>query len=197
MKSAPKSAPESTRAGGGGAEDPSAHVDLGEHADWRLKEYGELCSDWRHRDGMLWQSLAVAITVTSLTLNLTVSGKDMPWLLRAGLFFLAFLLNFVVLLKIVKDNYYQHGSSDLMGKLRPAAALSGIGLGTGSPRIHRPAADYQDERIAVVRPAWLYKWLAKQSTFGFFFAVVVLLVTLTGIGFVFCLAAYAVQALGR
>jgi hypothetical protein len=39
---------------------------------WRHAEYEQVCTDWRHRDGMLWQSLAVAITVTGLTLSLTV-----------------------------------------------------------------------------------------------------------------------------
>lgn len=163
-------------------------------ADWRLKEYGEICSDWRHRDGMLWQSLAVAITVTSLTLNVTVSGTDMPWLLRAGLFFLAFLLNFVVLLKIVKDNYYQHGSSQLLEALRVPGALADLGLGSDSPRIHGPGMDIRDKRIASVKPKWLYFWLARQSTFGFFFGLVVLLVLLTGVGFFYCLVQYGLYA---
>lgn len=161
---------------------------------WRHTEYEQVCTDWRHRDGMLWQSLAVAITVTGLTLSLTVSEEPMPWLLRAGLFFLAFLLNLVVLLKIVKDNYYQHGSAEIMRAMTPRPVVEGLGV-TDSPRIHKPSESYQDERIAAVRPRWLYDWLARQSTFGLFFAVEVFLVALTGVAFVYCLASYAVSSL--
>lgn len=161
---------------------------------WRHMEYDQICNDWRHRDGMLWQSLAVAITVTGLTLSLTVSDQPMPWLLRAGLFFLAFLLNLVVLLKIVKDNYYQHGSSEIMRTMTPRSVLDGIGV-ADSPRIHKPSHGYHDERIASVRPRWLYDWLARQSTFGLFFAVEVFLASLTGVAFVYCLVAYALSSL--
>lgn len=161
---------------------------------WRHAEYDQVCTDWRHRDGMLWQSLAVAITVTGLTLSLTVSDTPMPWLLRAGLFFLAFLLNMVVLLKIVKDNYYQHGSSELMRRMTPPPILHELQV-ADSPRIHKPSNDYRDERIASVHPRWLYDWLARQSTFGLFFAVEVFLAALTGIGFAYCLAAYAMASI--
>lgn len=161
---------------------------------WRHTEYEQVCADWRHRDGMLWQSLAVAITVTGLTLSLTVSDEPMPWLLRAGLFFLAFLLNLVVLLKIVKDNYYQHGSSEIMRAMTPVPVLHDLGV-ADSPRIHKPSRDYSDERIASVHPRWLYDWLARQSTFGLFFAVEVFLAALTGGAFLYCLVAYAMSSL--
>jgi hypothetical protein len=148
-------------------------------------EYAELCNDWRHRDGMLWQSLAVSITVTSLTLGSTVSTSGTPWAVKAALFFLALLLNLVVLLKIVKDNYYQHGSSELIQHMQTDVG-SALGAAEGNLRIRRPSVHYSDTRIRRVHPRWLYDWLTDRSTFQWFFAVQVFLVTLTALGVVIC-----------
>jgi len=162
---------------------------------WRKAEYAEVCADWRHRDGMLWQSLAVAITVTGLTLGVAVSDKPVPWLLRAGLFFLAFLLNMVVLLKIVKDNYYQHGSAELIRRMCPEDISNGLGVEDGITRIHKPSETYRDARIAIVHPRWLYDWMAKQSTFGLFFGVQVFLAAFTGLAMLWSLLVYALPGI--
>lgn len=79
-------------------------------------EYEQICEDWRNRDSMLWQSLAVAITLTGAVF-VAAFNKDMPWIFRPILFLLSFLLNSVLLLKIVKDHYYQLGSGYLLSKL--------------------------------------------------------------------------------
>jgi hypothetical protein len=149
-------------------------------------EYGELCNDWRHRDGMLWQSLAVSITVTGLTLGSTVSAAGTTWAVKAALFFLALLLNLVVLLKIVKDNYYQHGSSELIGRMQHKV-MDALRLSDDKNlRIRPPSASYADDRIKRVHPRWLFDWLTGRSTFQWFFAVQLFLVVLTLIGVVAC-----------
>jgi hypothetical protein len=81
-------------------------------------EYEQICQDWRHRDSMLWQSLAVAIALTGLTFSI-VFNKEMKLDLsgKGIVLFLAFLLNMVLLVKICKDHYYQLGSNELLSKI--------------------------------------------------------------------------------
>jgi hypothetical protein len=148
-------------------------------------EYAELCNDWRHRDGMLWQSLAVSITVTGLTLGSTVPTSGLLWTVKAALFFLALLLNVVVLLKIVKDNYYQHGSGELIQHMQADVGVA-LGAAEGNLRIRRPSVHHSDTRIRRVHPRWLYDWLTDCSTFQWFFAVQLFLVVFTALGIVIC-----------
>jgi hypothetical protein len=150
------------------------------------REYSELCSDWRHRDGMLWQSLAASLAATGLVLGSTVTSSGGQWSVKAALFVLAFLMNVIVLLKIVKDNIYQHGTSELLQRMQ-----AGVGAALEAPddrnlRIRRPSDRYGDARIQGIHPRWLYDWLARRSTFQWFYAVQLFLVLLTVLGITVC-----------
>lgn len=156
-----------------------------------LSEYSELCADWRHRDGMLWQSLAVSITVTGFMLGAVLSPEPATWytgLVRAALFFLAFLLNSTVILKIVKDHNYQLGSAQLITRLH-ADVIDRLGCGPAEClRITRPATTYTDSKLDSWRLRSVYDWLADQSTFRLFFGIQFFLWLASGIGFIVCAA---------
>lgn len=83
-------------------------------------EYKQLCEDWRNRDSMLWQSLAVAITATGVVFGIVFRDgaiTKVNWILGFFLFSMASVFNWVLLLKISKDHYYQLGSTELLSKL--------------------------------------------------------------------------------
>ena len=44
----------------------TAYNEREELLNLRNVEYEQLCEDWRHRDQMTWQSLAVSITITGI-----------------------------------------------------------------------------------------------------------------------------------
>ena len=147
-------------------------------------EYGQICEDWRHRDSMLWQSLAVAITLTGAVFIAAFKKEDIDkiWMFRTILFFLSFLLNFVLLLKITKDHYYQLGSSDLLlrlegHKLRDDEQIEPRRL-EGPFRIWSPSESYFDEQLKKSKIPYpcLYKCLRNLSAFKWFFWVQLILV---------------------
>ena len=155
-------------------------------------EYVELCADWRQRDGALWQSisqsLVVTTSVTGLTVGYALTVIAAPWLVKAALFAVAFSMNFLVLLKSVKDNYYQHGSSELIQKIQVEVKASlGVDLHAKNLRIRTPSYMYRDERLDKLRPRWLYFWLTKRSTFQVIFGIQTAFVAITLIGVVACL----------
>ncbi|MDO9098184.1 MAG: hypothetical protein Q7U60_08685, partial [Candidatus Methanoperedens sp.] len=107
-------------------------------------EYEQLCEDWRHRDSMLWQSLAVAITLTGGVFGLVFGdATKVSWMSRFFLFLMASILNWVLLLKISKDHYYQLGSNELLSE------LGGKRLAANKYdwRIHKPSEEFFKEQI--------------------------------------------------
>ncbi len=146
-------------------------------------EYEQSCGDWRHRDSMLWQSLAVAMTLTGAVFVAAFNENVVKvWMLRPFLFFLSSLVNFLLLLKITKDHYYQLGSSDLLlrlesNKLRGDEQINPDGLKEPF-RIWKPSKSYFNEQLREERMnecknkipcTCLYKWLRNLSAFKGFF----------------------------
>ena len=146
-------------------------------------EYEQICEDWRHRDLMLWQSLAVSITLTGIIFGGAFS-KDMSWMLRSILFSMAFVLNCILLLKISKDHYYQLGSSELLSKLGSGKLISKLKPEADKPvhiRICGPSDSFLEELKKHEKLPWptLYRWLVNISEFKYLFKVQLLLVLIT------------------
>ena len=157
-------------------------------------EYEQICEDWRHRDLMLWQSLAVSITVTGIIFGGAFS-KDMSWMLRSILFWMVFILNCILLLKISKDHYYQLGSSELLSKLGGDKLISKLKPETDKPvhiRICGPSDSFLEELKNHEKLPWptLYKWLANISAFKCLFKVQLLLVLITILALCFSVCCY-------
>lgn len=146
-------------------------------------EYEQICQDWRHRDSMLWQSLAVAIALTGLTFSI-VFNKEMKldWAEKSIIFFLAFLLNMVLLVKICKDRYYQLGSNELLSRMGGQQLIEACELSCKDNkydlRMHEPSYDFfEDSESGKKIP--LYGKFVKVSTFKWFFIVQLILSTTT------------------
>ena len=157
-------------------------------------EYEQICEDWRHRDLMLWQSLAVSITLTGIIFGGAFS-KDMSWMLRSILFSMAFMLNCILLLKISKDHYYQLGSRELLSKLGSGKLISKLKPETDKPahmRICGPSDSFLEELKKYEKLPWptLYKWLANISAFKCLFKVQLLLILITVLAFCFSMYCY-------
>ena len=156
-------------------------------------EYEQICEDWRHRDSMLWQSLAVSITLTGIIFGGAFS-KDMSWMLRSIPFSMAFMLNCILLLKISKDHYYQLGSSELLSKLGSGKLISKIKLGTDTHvcmRMCKPSGPFIKElenHKNIPCPTSLYKWLGNISAFKCFFATQLFLILITFVSL--CVSVY-------
>lgn len=142
-------------------------------------EYEQLCEDWRHRDSMLWQSLAVAITLTGIVFGVVFSTTNVSWISKLVLFSMASTLNWVLLLKITKDHYYQLGSNDLLSE------LGGKQLTADKYeyewRIHKPSELYFNEKIQnnKIPSPHIYEFLMKRSAFKWFFGIQLLLLIIT------------------
>ena len=153
-------------------------------------EYEQICEDWRHRDSMLWQSLAVSITLTGIIFGGAFS-KDMSWMLRSILFALALILNCILLLKISKDHYYQLGSSELLSKLGSDKLISERGLEADNlvnVRICKPSEPHfkrLEDGKKLPWPTFVYKWLRNRSAFKCFFGTQLTLTLITTLAFCF------------
>jgi len=152
-------------------------------------EYEQICADWRHRDNMLWQSLAVAITLTGGAFSV-VFNRDTESTGKIIISFLAFILNVVLLLKITKDHYYELGSSELLlDKLGSRELIKNLNIGmdveTHSLRIYTPSKiffeKFEDSRQGLSKELVLplYKQINKGSAFEWFFIIQLLLVFIT------------------
>lgn len=147
-------------------------------------EYGQICEDWRHRDSMLWQSLAVAITLTG-TVFVVAFIKDATWMLSIFLFLLSFMLNWILLLKISKDHYYQLGSSDLLDKLENLKLRNDPQINpdeyTDPFRIWKPSKSYfeQVKNACKIPCPFLYEWLSERSAFKWFFRILLFLIIIS------------------
>jgi hypothetical protein len=149
-------------------------------------EYEQICEDWRHRDSMLWQSLAVAITLTGAVF-VAAFNKDIekPWMFRTILFLIDSLLNFVLLLKISKDHYYQLGSNDLLNMLESGKLKNDHQINpdkcTDSFRIWKPSKSYFEQvKTSCKIPYFpLYEWLSGRSTFKWFFRILLFLIIIS------------------
>lgn len=75
-------------------------------------EYEQLAEDWRHRDQMTWQSLAVSITITGIIFGF-VKKEEIGHLIIV-IWLITTLFNFTILLRIIKDHYYQMGGIETM-----------------------------------------------------------------------------------
>jgi len=142
-------------------------------------EYEQISQDWRHRDSMLWQALTVSITLTGAVF-VTAFTKDLgsSWVTKSILFFFSALLNYVLLLKITKDHYYQLGSTELLKRIEKAR-LEGNHLinpnEQESFRLRKPSTefleDYKKKKGNRVPHSGMYKWLINRSAFKGFFRI--------------------------
>jgi ABC-type multidrug transport system fused ATPase/permease subunit len=167
----------------------STYANRSEHKE-QLKriEYQEVSKDWRHRDTMLWQALAVAVAATAAIFGVAFRAET-GWLLRVALVFLALALDLLLLLKITKDHHYQIGSIDLLERLGGDARASilkdmGTQYGGKNTRIFAPstAAEKKYDRSLGLRCG--SKWLTKQSTFLWFYWVMLIITATTAVALV-------------
>lgn len=149
-------------------------------------EYEQLCEDWRHRDSMLWQSLAVAITLTGIIFSVALR-EDMSLMSRFILYGTALILNCVLLLKISKDHYYQLGSNELLSQIGCAMSLKRYDW-----RIHKPSDNFfeQLKRENKIPVPLLYEWLKNCSAFNCFFIIQIVLICIIFI--LLCISAYSI-----
>ena len=135
-------------------------------------EYEQLCEDWRHRDSMLWQSLAVAITLTGIIFGVALR-EDISWMSRFVLFGTALILNCVLILKISKDHYYQLGSNELLHQIGGDKISKRYDW-----RIHKPSDKFLEQlkRENKIPVPFLYKWLGNRSAFKCFFIIQMVLI---------------------
>jgi hypothetical protein len=82
----------------------------------KLKEYDQICHDWRHRDTLLWQTLAVSITISGLAFT-QIFNPEIKWPANIAISLILLGINFVLLLTITKNHFYQLGSSELLKKM--------------------------------------------------------------------------------
>lgn len=150
-------------------------------------EYEQLCEDWRHRDSMLWQSLAVAITLTGGVFGLVFGdAAKVSWILGFFLFSIASILNWVLLLKISKDHYYQLGSSELLSELGGNRLVNPSKLPMSVERqneydwrIHKPLKLNEKIKNGKIPFPPIYEFITNRSAFKWFFGIQLSLLILT------------------
>lgn len=156
--------------------------------DWRIKEYEQLCNDWRSRDLMLWAVLATSIALTGAVAAI-LSRDDFALTTSNALVVLglASVYHSVALVKVTKDHLYQWGSYYLIRRLCGAEidAIHGFDpKSVTNPRIFSENGKWPEN----VPLPWIYKSVAKSSAAGVFFAVQALLafstLGLVAVGFV-------------
>lgn len=158
--------------------------DVGENSNLTQIEYEQICEDWRHRDSMLWQSLAVGITLTGFifgtAFNETIDDDGdviiIKVLFACILFLFASGLNFLLLVNICKNHYYQLGSKELLGKLGGNGLVTKINSSKDYDfRIHSPSEEFL-QRKKKISSSKLYKWLTNISAFNLYYKTQILLV---------------------
>jgi len=171
-------------------------------AELKRIEYEQICEDWRHRDSMLWQSLAVSVTLTGAVF-VAVFNKDIqnPWLFRTILFLLASLLNCVLMVKISKDHYYQLGSSDLLFRLESGKLRNDYQINPDkceNPfRIWKPSESFfkqvkQAKNACKIPCPCLYECLTGHSAFKWFFGTQLFLTIISFLSFLISLMCFIV-----
>lgn len=79
-------------------------------------EYEQSCEDWRNRDSMIWQALALLVAISGAAFSFSFNANlDFSAKLIALIF--TIILSFLAMIKIVKDHYYQKGSQKYLSKL--------------------------------------------------------------------------------
>ncbi len=154
-----------------------SHEELSEK-ELKQIEYKQLCDDWRHRDSMLWQSLAVAITLTGVVFGIVFRDvTKMSWILGFFLFSMASILNWVLLLKISKDHYYQLGSNELLSKLGENLLVAN----EYDWRTHKPSQDFFTKKLKKSKIPFppIYEFIINWSAFKWFFGIQLSLLILT------------------
>lgn len=139
----------------------------------RETEYEQICEDWRHRDAMIWQSVAVSVAISGGIFTIIFS-KDFCAncvaifsLKRESLLLLfAALFDFLMLVKIVKDHYYQQGSAELISQFGGKSICGSTNL-----RIYRPLV----MREMCALNCFGYKLVSAFSAYGLFYLFQLLL----------------------
>lgn len=175
-------------------------IDLNDGTIFSLmqKEYEQICQDWRHGDSMLWQSLAVAIALTGLTFSIVFNNEmKLDWAEKSIIFFLAFLLNMVLLVKICKDRYYQLGSNELLLRMGGQQLIDTYEIpykdnkkdNKYDLRMHEPSGDFFEDSESYKKIP-LYREFVKVSTFRWFFIVQIILSAITFGYALYCFVRY-------
>lgn len=79
-------------------------------------EYEQASEDWRNRDSMLWQTLAILIAITGIA-STVAFNTQLPKSARTIALLFTLALNLISLIKITKDHYYQIGSKTYMSMI--------------------------------------------------------------------------------
>jgi hypothetical protein len=160
------------------------------HNQLKLKEYDQICQDWRHRDTLLWQTLAVSITISGLVFT-QIFNPEIKWPVNIMVSVALLAINLVLLQIITKHHFYQHGSSELLKKMGQDAIIQE--LITTYPefadesdrinsnlRIWRPTKSFSDSNVEKSRIPFpeIYFWLSRRSGFKAYFSVQLMIIVL-------------------
>ena len=84
-----------------------------------ILEYEQTCEDWRNRDSMLWQALALLVAISGAAFSFSFSS-NLEFFPKLIALMFTLILCFLAMVKIVKDHYYQNGSRKYLSKLSEA-----------------------------------------------------------------------------
>lgn len=164
-------------------------------------EYEQLCEDWRNRDTMLWQSLAIAVTLTGLIAGNVFNGvfDANGELILIKVFFasLLFLLstgiNLLLLITICKNHFYQMGSNELLGNLGGNDLVKIINESKRYDlRIYPPSSKYiKNTRIS--SSSKLYKRISHISAFRCYYNSLIILIIGSFVCFIVSLNYYLIE----
>lgn len=105
--------------------------------DWKELEYKECSEDWRHRDRLIWATLAGVATVAGVIVGVAYGQSlDDNLGVRFWILFIGVILTLVMLISLIRHRMYQEGSEQQIQSLRvPLKIIKGWDR---KPRIHPP-----------------------------------------------------------
>ena len=133
-------------------------------------EYNECSEDWRNRDRLIWATLPVAVTVSSVIIGVaygSIPNSELEIRLLVLLMGGAFAV--VMLISLVKHRYYQEGSEEQIKRLQFRLHIKGW---DEKPRIYRPD-EFGFKFLHTLSTQSGFKWMIRTSLL-----VLIILITL-------------------
>jgi len=162
----------------------------------KLKEYDQICHDWRHRDTLLWQTLAVSITISGLAFT-QIFNPEIKWPANIAISLILLGINFVLLLTITKNHFYQLGSSELLKKMGQDKIIREMfpydpDKLKDNLRIWKPSDSFLRNNIKNNRIPFseIYLWLSRKSGFKSFFWIQLIIIVLNLLLIAYCISTW-------
>jgi F0F1-type ATP synthase assembly protein I len=134
--------------------------------NWEEIEYKECSEDWRHRDRLIWATLAGVATIAGVIVGVAYGQSlDDKLGVRFWILFIGVILTLVLLISLIRHRMYQEGSEEQI------QSLLNIKDWYSSPRIHRPR-DFElrgitpSKKIDAALTSWAmrsggFKWMVR------------------------------------